>query len=293
MKDWFRPAEPGEVAVLVSYHYFRGTTVSRIRRELVGQPAVMVDSGAFSAYTIGAAVSLGSYAAWIRPCLDDVSRFVGLDVIHDPQATWRNHLLLAAAVGAEPVPIIHAGADPLWVDRYADRGCSLVCVGGAAPAIRRVSASEFPRWLDRVHARAHARGVGLHGLAVTAWRFLLGWPWASVDSSAWGRGHRYGTTVAFDPVRGRWLRWQSGAQRRRIVQHTGLVSRYGESVAEIVGGVGGYEPRLRLAARSWLVAQRWLRSRGHKVQFHFVDSTHLAQACSALHQQWRRRVPRR
>src|ERR1700739_231367 len=64
--------------VLESFYYMRGAMLASIRRH---QRRIFLDSGAFSAHTLGARITVGEYARFIRRHRDIIEVASNLDVI--------------------------------------------------------------------------------------------------------------------------------------------------------------------------------------------------------------------
>lgn len=190
---------------LVSFHYFRDDASMR---KLIGTGRVRLigDSGAFSAHTGGTPIDLVEYAEWVRRWRDDLLWAASLDVIGDPDATWRNWLLLRDRHGLATVPTVHAGTDPSVLDRYVTEGATLVGLGGMAG---KGQAQKAYRWAVAMFRRARDRhpGVRFHLWGVTARKYLDHLPaWSADSSGALSRVMRYGHFGMFDPHRGEAVR---------------------------------------------------------------------------------------
>lgn len=156
---------------------------------------VMIDSGAFTAYTLGQSVSLAGYTRFIKefpeqfPHLAEVV-FVSLDVIGDQAATWVNYRRLVAR-GCEVLPVVTFGSPMDDVRRAAD-AYPYICLGGLVG--RGQAALD---WLDQVYDVL----TGLpelprtHLLGVATKRALTRYPCYSSDSSSWLSVFRYGGTM--------------------------------------------------------------------------------------------------
>lgn len=245
---------------LVSYHYFRNErdmlSIIRTRRlRLIG------DSGAFSAYSQGAALSLGEYAEWCQQWRDHLYWIASLDVIGDPQTTYRNWKVLRDRYGLQTVPTIHAGTNTKWMDAYAAEGVDFMGLGGMVGG----APSAF-RWLVKVfrHARDNHPALRFHGWAVTHRKITDALPFYSVDSSGViGAAYRYGTLKVFDP----------GTAKHHTVQLDGqgvykiapLLRRvYGVNPDEIARSHPGNRATLiKLAAATTQQWAAWLQRR-HK-----------------------------
>lgn len=185
------------LSALVSYHYFRDPailhTLARGGLRLIG------DSGAFSAHSLGATITLDEYAAWCQATMDATTWHAGLDVIGDAAGTWDNWVNLRT-LGVESVPTIHYGTDPTVLDRYADEGIDFLGLGGMVPL--KSEPQRLLRWCLQVmrYARDNHPTMRFHGWGVTHPDLLMNLPWWSVDSSGFGASYRFGRMSLWDPA---------------------------------------------------------------------------------------------
>lgn len=173
---------------LESYHYIhRERAVQRIRREGV---KVFLDSGAFSAFSMGVEVDLGKYCDYIHKNLDIIETVDGqplasvLDAIGDADGTWRNQMAMEAR-GVRPLPCFHYG-EPIEVLEYYIANYSYITIGGMVP----ISTPQLKLWLDRLWADYLTDDQGrpivkVHGFGLTSLPLMMRYPWYSVDSSTW------------------------------------------------------------------------------------------------------------
>ena len=98
--------------LLESYHYVCGQRyVDAMRMDNV---TVFLDSGAFSAHTLGAHIDLPTYCEYIKRnkdiirVEDNIVMASVLDGIGDPLQTYRNQLCMEE-LGARPLPCFHFG----------------------------------------------------------------------------------------------------------------------------------------------------------------------------------------
>lgn len=176
--DWF----------LESYHYIhRQRQVDKIRREGV---KVFLDSGAFSAFSMGVSVDIGKYCDYILKNEDIIEVIDGqplasvLDAIGDAEGTYKNQMEMERR-GVRPLPCYHYG-EPVEVLDYYVSNYSYITIGGMVP----ISTPQLKLWLDRLwtHHLTHADGtpkVKVHGFGLTSLPLMMRYPWYSVDSSTW------------------------------------------------------------------------------------------------------------
>jgi len=161
---------------------------------------LIIDSGAFSAWSAGEVIRPEAYAEWAlrfqrrwRGRLGALE-FMSLDVIGDQAASWRNHQALRLA-GLDPIPIVTHGVELHHLDRAMDEH-PRVALGGLVPLTR--DARALRGWLDACFARVLRRYkttgkiARLHLLGVTQPWVMRRYPAFSVDSSSWEVLIRYG-----------------------------------------------------------------------------------------------------
>ncbi len=175
---------------------------------------LILDSGAFSAWTKKKPVDIDEYAKFCLEHLDDVEYIVNLDVIPgEPGAIsedqlsakqinkaaengWDNYQkLMGLGIPRDKlIPVFHQGEDFTWLQvmRHASNYV------GLSPANDRTT-NEKMEWLDKcmtfVCDTKGTPHVKFHGFGVTSVRILLEYPWYSVDSASWVMFSRYGTIL--------------------------------------------------------------------------------------------------
>lgn len=159
---------------------------------------VILDSGAFSAWSRGEVLDIDTYIAFIFANADYIDYYVNLDVIpgsfgvvpgpteveESAQKSWANFLYMEKH-GLRPMPVFHMGESFSWLHKMMDHGCDYI---GISPANDRPTPRKR-QWLDKVFTEiGDADGrprVRTHGLGVTSVPLLVRYPWYSVDSSSW------------------------------------------------------------------------------------------------------------
>jgi len=163
-------------------------------------PRVIIDSGAFTAWTSGKPINPKDYAKW---ALDFDSRwrhkmhsleFMSLDVIGDQDASWQNQSILEG-LGMNPLPIVTYGVDLKHLDR-ALANYDYIALGGLVPLTR--DKVKMQKWLDACFSRVmqYKKETGImrriHLLGVTTDWVLKRYPCFSSDSSTWVSCLRFG-----------------------------------------------------------------------------------------------------
>jgi len=189
--------------ILESYHYVhRQKAVDEMRAD---GAQVFLDSGAFSAWNMGATISLPKYCNYIQENEDIIRKDDGvimasvLDGIGDPLQTYRNQLEMEAR-GVRPLPCFHFGEDERYLEFYI-ANYPYITLGGMVGK----TVEQLITWLDRIWERYIIDGSGrpktkLHAFGITSVRVMERYPWYSVDSSSWIQFGAYGSMFTPDGV---------------------------------------------------------------------------------------------
>ena len=181
--------------ILESYHYVHSQRyVDEMRAD---RAQVFLDSGAFSAHTLGVTINIEDYCRYIitnRDIIrheDNVCMASVLDGIGDDLQTWRNQLRMEE-LGATPLPCFHFGEDDRFLEWYISR-YPYITIGGLVGK----SNLDVIQWLDRIWEKYILAGSGrprlkVHAFGVTRIELMERYPWHSVDSSSWIQYAVYG-----------------------------------------------------------------------------------------------------
>ncbi len=187
--------------ILESWHYVgRQQYVDAMRND---RAAIFLDSGAFSAFTLGVDLKVADYCEYIYRNQDILRVEDGvvmasvLDGIGDPLQTYRNQLEMEAR-GVRPLPCFHAGEDERYLEWYV-RNYEYITLGGMVGS----STKQLCVWLDRIWDRYLTDGSGrpklkVHGFGITSIPIMERYPWHSCDSSSWIQTAAFGGIVTPD-----------------------------------------------------------------------------------------------
>ena len=156
----------------------------------------MLDSGAFSAAQLGRVIDRVRYCDFALEARDwpDVEvTIVNLDEIdrNDPEEAARigyDNFLYMRSRGLNPMPVLHEGESPNWLDRYLDAGCDYVGLGSAQG---NAKANFYDAAWDRLRDSAGNPRVKVHCFGGSIAADLQAYPWASADSLSWLSEHRF------------------------------------------------------------------------------------------------------
>ncbi len=184
--------------LLESWHYVgKQKFVDAMRMDAV---SVFLDSGAFSAYTLGIELSVVEYCDYIKRNMDIIRNEDGivmasvLDGIGDPLKTWQNQWVMEQ-LGVKPLPCFHAGEPEEYLEHYV-ANYEYITLGGMVGA----SSRQLMIWLDRIWEKYLTDGSGrprlkVHGFGITAVPIMERYPWHSVDSSSWIQSAAFGSII--------------------------------------------------------------------------------------------------
>ena len=170
---------------------------------------LILDSGAFSAWTKKTEINLDNYCNWCLENIDYIDYVVNLDVIPGsfgeknlPQSEidrsakkgWGNYeYMLSKGIPKEKlIHIFHQGEDYKWLEKMV----AAMDYIGLSPANDRTTNQKID-WLDScmkyvTDDKGHPI-VKFHGFAVTSLKLMMRYPWYSVDSTSWVMTSRMGS----------------------------------------------------------------------------------------------------
>jgi hypothetical protein len=217
--QWMLDVEP--IRTLISFAYDRQRTFGeRIARHVsLDRVDLMLDSGAFSVWTMGERVDLDEYIAYALAYHDDMDGrlfVINLDVIpgtpggRAPSTRQRTKAVKAGMANADrmrdaglKVMEVYHLHEPIRVlDRLIERRQpgELIGLGGLAG---RGDGNLKVEFCDAAFRRVYRLAEGwqgivpLHGLGISPDAPLARkYPWWSIDSSSWSIFHRFGAEVA-------------------------------------------------------------------------------------------------
>lgn len=184
--------------LLESYHYIhKESFVNAIREK---GDLIFLDSGAFSAYTLGIDLDITAYCDYIKRNSDIIRVDEGimmasvLDGIGDPQLTYENQMEMERQ-GVRPLPCFHAGEDERYLEWYV-KNYEYITLGGMVGS----STKQLMIWLDRMWDKYLTDGSGnprlkVHGFGITSIPIMERYPWWSCDSSSWIQSAAYGSVI--------------------------------------------------------------------------------------------------
>lgn len=249
-----------KLRILLSYWYYKDIDLDALFAKYFTRPYpdVFADSGAFSAATQGARITVAEYAAWVKRWRHLFATYSNLDSIGNPTGTAANQAALEAE-GLSPLPVFHVSAKVNYdeLEKLCER-YSYVALGGMVPYMR--TPQKLMPHLIRCFRIAQGRTV-FHGFGCTSWTVLKALPWYSVDSSSWGMGFRFGQVPVFNAAKGRFVDIRLG-DRKEWGVHASLVRSLGFDPNDFADRSRNDRAKIcALSAISYMKAEAWLRKR--------------------------------
>lgn len=138
-----------------------------------------------------------AYAKYIHENKHLVEVYVSVDVIHNPELSWKVQRYLEDSYGLKPLPVYHSGEDFTWFKKYCDN-YDYIGVGGLGQEVSRTT------WINNIGTPVFSYICKkpdykpirkIHGFAMTAPSLVTGYPWYSVDSTSWVQFGKYGIVI--------------------------------------------------------------------------------------------------
>lgn len=165
--------------ILCSYWFFKSKPLSSFCEKLGYKPEIMLDSGAYSAYTRGKNVNLLDYMNYIRDNQEYITHYMALDVIGDDDLTMAFYTIMLGK-GLNPIPVFHYTSDRQQMDEYLDLGANLIALGGTVPVSNKATVAQ---WCDNL-ADLYP-GTAFHLLGSCSQKFMACKSLISCDASTW------------------------------------------------------------------------------------------------------------
>lgn len=173
---------------------------------------IMLDSGAFTAWTQNEKIDIDDYIDYINRNKKNIHTYFNLDVIPGKPGQKRTPEIVEASAKASyanlqimrkrkmnPIPVFHQLENFKWLDKLLDDGHDYIAVGGIAGSGSILNSRQ---WLDRVFTRlTDKKGwplINVHGLGVASFELLFRYPWYSCDATSWALTAAFG--AIFVPV---------------------------------------------------------------------------------------------
>lgn len=166
--------------LLLSYFYFRNKPLKQFVEKLGYQPEIMLDSGAYSAWTKGKGIALTDYIKYIDENKEYLSSYINLDVIGDNEMSYDYYEILKRK-NYTPIPVVHHGDDcEKWLEKYYQNGERFIALGGTVGIKSKQKVSDWARLLIWQYPN-----VNFHLLGSSSKKIIDHCDLYSCDSSTW------------------------------------------------------------------------------------------------------------
>ena len=165
--------------LLCSYWYFKNRSLREFVKDLGYTPEIMLDSGAFSAFTKGKSISLPEYMNYITVNAEAISHYISLDVIKDDFIT-RMYYSIMRGKGFKPIAVYHYGESIDSLRFYIEQGEKIIALGATVPIADKGKVAEWCKDL-----REQFPELQFHLLGSSSSKVLECGALESCDSSTW------------------------------------------------------------------------------------------------------------
>jgi hypothetical protein len=178
--------------ILVSYHYKNaiknGATLQTIKNN---GSSFFLDSGAFSASTLGIKIDINNYIKFIQSNINNIDYYAGLDDISNYKNTLSNNRLMEKE-GLKPLITFHYG-EPIELLKDYLSEYNHICLGGVVGKSRKVKI----KWLDNLYARVISEfdNKKIHMFGVADKVILERYPFYSADAASEGLRAAFGISA--------------------------------------------------------------------------------------------------
>lgn len=182
--------------ILMSYHYWNDPGFYK-KMHRAGCN-ILLDSGAFSAYTIGAHIGIDEYCEFIKKVEPFVDGYIQLDKVYDQETSVKNLEYMEKIHQLNPIPVWQGVTGNFSGVAEWTKGRPWVAISGAAGAKGKNKGPKDWVWRRALSFKnALPNGVKWHFLGVTAEKRLSQLRPSTYDSSSIDAGFVYGTCIDF------------------------------------------------------------------------------------------------
>lgn len=176
-KEVIRELKPKNL--LLSYYYFKNVKLKDFIEEIGYTPRIILDSGAYTAFSKGKNISIIDFMKYIDENKDYIYRYISLDVIGNPRITYKYYEIMIME-GYNPVPVFHFGDDVKRLRKYISEGNDYIALGNTVPIKNKSTVASWVNELINEFPYTKFHLLGSSSTKVTDGTSLY-----SVDSSTW------------------------------------------------------------------------------------------------------------
>lgn len=177
--------------ILVSYHYKNAIKNGELLSEINNNgSSFFLDSGAFSASTLGVKININEYIDFIKKNINFIDYYAGLDDITNYQNTFKNNKIMEKE-GLKPLITFHYGEPIELLEDYLNE-YDHICLGGVVGKSRKTKVA----WLDNLYARVISKyeNKRIHMFGVADKFILSRYPFYSADAASDGLKAAFGAS---------------------------------------------------------------------------------------------------
>lgn len=164
--------------ILVSYWYFKNKSIKDFCKSIGYKPSILLDSGAYTAFTKGKNVNVIDYMAYIDANKRYLSGYMALDVIGNTDLSVALYDFMRS-LGYDPIPVYHYGEE-CWVLYYYEQKSKRIALGGTVPVRNKQLVSD---WCDMIYDKCP--NAEYHLLGSSSEVIRRNEHLASCDSTSW------------------------------------------------------------------------------------------------------------
>ncbi|MGG0308312.1 hypothetical protein ABEY43_07140 [Priestia megaterium] len=165
--------------LLLSYHYFKNIDLEEYKKELGYDPIVLLDSGAYSAWSKGKNISPIDFMNYISKNDDHIYRYIALDVIGDAEISYIYYKIMKLK-GFNPIPVFHYGDDEKYLRLFIEDGNDYIALGNTVPIKDKKKVADWVNELINKYP-----DTKFHLLGSSSKKITQGTNVYSCDSSSW------------------------------------------------------------------------------------------------------------
>lgn len=274
-----------KINILQSYYYLLvdGKKEQRILETRAKDINLLLDCGAYTAYTVGVKIKLNDYIRYLRDCPFPIERYFTLDVLGNPLQTSLNYKKMLNC-NLQPLPIFTKGTSFNLIDELYDDS-SLIALG----ALQGGGSIKEQGYLKRAMRAVDGRKV--HWLGYTNKKILYYYKPYSCDNSNITRGFRQGV-IQFYLGHNQWISLTREDIRKKIFSSKikklfGVYERDYKEVLKIKNWRGGSSNSLpgTITLRAWVLYAFDIQIKLN-IKFYLAFAPHLLQQVIDAYDFW-------
>lgn len=166
--------------LLLSYFYFKNRPLKDFIKLIGYRPQeILMDSGAYSAFTKGKSISLIDYLNYLNDNRLYINNFISLDVIGDSLISLK-YFEIMELKGLTPIPVYHFGENESYLKTYIEKGAPLIALGNTVPINNKKIVAAWINELIEKHPSIKFHLLGSSSKKITEHTSIY-----SCDSSTW------------------------------------------------------------------------------------------------------------